>query len=132
MSTSAHKILVIDDNEVNLKLASAVLTAEGFEVSTAIDAASALEAVRNDRPELAYCDVQLPDMDGIELARQIKSDPDTAEVVIVALTACAMEADRRRALDAGCDGFITKPIDTRTLGTATHRYLSGRGRRGVS
>ena len=122
---AARRILVIDDNETNLKLASTVLKAEGFDVTTAIDAASALAAVRDDPPELAYCDVQLPDMDGIELARQIKSSPDTAGIVVVALTACAMESDRRRAFAAGCDGFITKPIDTRTLGSETLRYLDG-------
>ena len=121
-----RKILVIDDNETNLKLASTVLIAEGFDVSTAVDAASALVALRDDLPELAYCDVQLPDMDGIELARQIKSQPETADVVVVALTACAMEADRRRAFEAGCDGFITKPIDTRELGADTYRFLERR------
>lgn len=120
------KILVIDDNLINLKLASAVLRADGFEVSTAVDAAGAMLALRRERPALAYCDVQLPDADGIELARQIKSDPETAGVIVVALTAFAMETDRARALAAGCDGFISKPIDTRTLGRDTHRFLAER------
>jgi CheY-like chemotaxis protein len=125
MIAGRPKILVIDDNPTNLKLASAVLTADGFDVCTAPDAASALAAVRHDRPALAYCDVQLPDMDGIELARQIKSDPATADVIVVALTACVMESDRARAFAAGCDGFIAKPIDTRTLGSDTERFLLG-------
>jgi two-component system, cell cycle response regulator DivK len=127
VSATAPKILVIDDNATNLKLASVVLEADGFDVRTASDAASALAAVRGeDRPALAYCDIQLPDMDGIELARQIKSDPRTAGVIVVALTACAMEEDRRRAFAAGCDGFIAKPIDTRSLGSDTHRFLQAR------
>jgi two-component system, cell cycle response regulator DivK len=119
-------ILVIDDNETNLKLVATVLAADGFDVCTATDAASALAAVREHRPLLAYTDVQLPDMDGLELARHLKTDPETAHIVVVALTACAMEADRRRAFAAGCDGFIAKPFDTRTLGDETTAYLNRR------
>jgi CheY-like chemotaxis protein len=120
-------VLVIDDNAINLKLATAVLTTAGFAVTTAADGAEGLAAIRDNPPALVYCDVQLPDADGIELVRHLKADPATADLVVVALTACAMESDRRRALAAGCDGFIAKPIDTRTLGPETHRFLAGRG-----
>ena len=117
------RILVIDDNPLNVKLTELTLAAHGFEVSTAVDAESGLEAIRNDPPELAYTDVQLPDMDGLELVRLIKSDPQTAGVVVIALTACAMPDDRARAMEAGCDGFIAKPINTRTFGAATEEFL---------
>jgi CheY-like chemotaxis protein len=118
------KILVIDDNPTNLKLASAVLVADGFEVTTAADAEEAMDVLRRERPALAYCDIQLPDVDGIELTRRIKADPDLYGTIVVALTAYAMEADRDRALAAGCDGFISKPIDTRTLGLQTRSFLA--------
>lgn len=117
------KILVVDDNELNLKLASAVLRADGFEVRTAIDAESALDSIRDERPALVFMDVQLPDVNGLELTRRLKADPRTSGIVVVALTAFAMEADRKAALAAGCDGFIAKPIDTRVLGPQTACYL---------
>ena len=116
-------ILVIDDNLINLRLASAVLEADGFTVTTALTGQEGLDRVRRDRPALAFCDLQLPDIDGIDVARTIKQDPDTADVVVIALTALAMEADRRRALAAGCDGFISKPINTRTLGADAERFI---------
>jgi CheY-like chemotaxis protein len=120
-----NRILVIDDNPLNVKLTTVTLAAHGFEVSTAVDGQSALEAIRKDPPALAYTDVQLPDIDGLELARMIKSDPATAGVIVIALTAYAMPDDRARAFAAGCDGFVTKPIDTRTLGALTDSYLAG-------
>jgi CheY-like chemotaxis protein len=121
------KVLVIDDNPTNLKLISLALRADGFDVSTAHDGASGLAAVDADHPALVYTDVQLPDIDGLQVAGAIKSDPTRADVIVVALTACAMPDDRRRALDAGCDGFIAKPIDTRTIGVVTAGYLDRRG-----
>jgi len=123
MDAARAKILVIDDNPTNLKLVSLVLTVDGFDVSTAAGAVEGLATLRRERPALTYCDVQLPDADGIELAREIKADPELAGTVVVALTAYAMDADRERALAAGCDGFISKPIDTRTLGRDTQRFI---------
>lgn len=117
------KILVVDDNALNLKLALAVLEADGFDVCTAIDASSALTALREHRPALVFTDVQLPGTDGLELTRAIKADPATAGTVVVALTAYAMAEDETRALAAGCDGFIVKPFDTRTLGATAAAYI---------
>jgi CheY-like chemotaxis protein len=119
-------ILVVDDNATNLKLAATVLECDGYEVCTATDGASALAALRQHHPELAFVDVKLPDIDGLELAERIKAEPDTSHVVVVALTACAMQADRERALAAGCAGFIAKPFDTRELGDQVARHLNGR------
>jgi CheY-like chemotaxis protein len=118
-------VLVVDDNLINLKLAATVLECDGYEVCTATDGASALAALREHRPALAFVDVKLPDEDGLELAKRIKAQPETADVVVVALTACAMEADRERAFAAGCEGFVVKPFDTRELGVLVARHLGG-------
>jgi two-component system, cell cycle response regulator DivK len=108
-------ILIVDDNPVNLKLARILLTAEGYEVRTAAAAEEALEVLDAYRPRLILMDIQLPGMDGLELTRRLKGDPRMREVVILAMTAYAMKGDRERVLAAGCDGYIAKPIDTRTL-----------------
>ena len=124
MSREDIKVLVIDDHPTNRKLLSLTLTVDGFSVLTAGTGELGLEAVRNERPAVVYTDVQLPDVNGLEIARRIKADPDTADIVVVALTAFAMAEDRDRALAAGCDGFLAKPIDTRTLGFTTDQFLA--------
>ena len=110
-----HRVLVVDDNLTNLKLIEYLLQSRGYDVITAVDAADALEVVRTQRPSLVLMDLQLPGMDGLELTRKLKSDPETKHIAIVAVTAYAMKGDEERALAAGCDGYIPKPIDTRTL-----------------
>ena len=114
-SMGGHRILVVDDNVTNLKLIEYLLKAKGYDVLTAIDADSALDAVRAQRPALVLMDLQLPGMDGLELTRQLKQDPATRHIVILAVTAYAMKGDEERARSAGCDGYIAKPINTRTL-----------------
>lgn len=121
-------ILVIDDNPTNMKLLFFVLTTQGYEVRTAADALEALEVLGTFEPRLVLLDLQLPGMDGLELARRLRSDARFAGLLIVAVTASAMKGDEERALEAGCDGYITKPIDTRTLPKLVASYLSG-GRR---
>ncbi|MBI2421288.1 MAG: response regulator [Candidatus Hydrogenedentes bacterium] len=108
-------ILVVDDNPTNLKLASDVLECEGHVVLRARDAQEAQEALKNTLPHLILMDIQMPGMDGLTLTRLLKADPAYRSVRIVALTAFAMKGDEQRARDAGCDGYITKPIDTRKL-----------------
>jgi CheY-like chemotaxis protein len=112
---SGERILIVDDNAINLKLVRVLLTGEGFEVRTAEDATEATEVVEAFHPRLILMDIQLPGVDGLELSRRLKSDPANINMVIVALTAYAMKGDEERALAAGCDGYIAKPIDTRTL-----------------
>ncbi len=107
--------MVVDDNVTNLKLIEYLLKAKGYDVLTAIDADSALETVRAQRPALVLMDLQLPGMDGLELTRRLKSDPNTADIAIVAVTAYAMKGDEQRALDAGCDGYIAKPYSPRQM-----------------
>ncbi|MBI4379659.1 MAG: response regulator [candidate division NC10 bacterium] len=108
-------ILVVDDNPTNLKLVADVLEFEGHTVMEAVDAEDALERIRQSMPDLILMDIALPGMDGLTLTRRLKSDPATRRIHIVALTAFAMKGDDQKALVAGCDGYITKPIDTRRL-----------------
>ncbi len=117
------RILVVDDNPVNLKLAADVLAADGFDVRQAVDADQALESIRESRPDLILMDVALPGMDGLTLTRKIKGDESTRGICIVALTAFAMRGDDQKARDAGCDGYIAKPIDTRRLSAQVTEYL---------
>jgi CheY-like chemotaxis protein len=124
MSRDGITVLVIDDHPTNRKLLSLALATDGFAVLTAGTGELGLEAVRSERPALVYADLQLPGIDGLEVARRIKADRDTADTVVVALTAFAMAADRDRAFAAGCDGFLAKPINTRTLGFATDQFLA--------
>jgi CheY-like chemotaxis protein len=111
----AADIMVVDDNEVNLKLATALLELEGHRVVQAPDAEGALELLQQMVPDLILMDIALPGMDGLELTRRLKADPRFRHVPIIALTAFAMKGDDARARAAGCDGYITKPIETRTL-----------------
>lgn len=124
MTMAGESILIVDDNPVNLKLARVVLAGAGYAVRTAVDAESALELLAAYRPALILMDLQLPKMDGLELTRRLKSDPAFADVVIVALTAYAMKGDDAKAFAAGCDGYITKPINTEELPKQVAAYLA--------
>lgn len=116
-------ILIVDDNTTNLKLVSDVLAFEGYRILNAGDAESALEIIARTPPDLILMDIALPGMDGLTLTRQLKAGHDTRHIVIVALTAFAMKGDDMKARDAGCDGYITKPIDTRSLPRSVAGYL---------
>jgi len=100
-----------------------VLTRQGFEVHTAATAEEALEIARTIHPRLILADIRLPGMDGLEMTRRLKADPETKDIVVVAVTAFAMKGDEQKALDAGCNGYITKPIDVNTFPTLIRQYL---------
>lgn len=117
------RILIVDDNAINLKLATDVLAWAGHTIANAEDAERALVAVRDFRPELILMDLSMPGMDGLTLTRRIKADPAMGRIPIVALTASAMKGDEARALEAGCDGYITKPIDTRKFPAQVGRFI---------
>jgi CheY-like chemotaxis protein len=117
------RILVVDDNATNLKLASEVLELEGFEVLRAGDADEALALLRRDLPSLILMDIALPGMDGLELTRCLRADPALRSVPIVALSAFAMKGDEEKAIASGCDGYITKPINTRTFPAQVRAFL---------
>jgi len=119
-----EQILIVDDNLDNLKLTQMLLECEGYAVRTAEDAEQALDLLGAYHPELILMDVQLPGMDGLELTRRLRQMPALDDVRIVALTAYAMQSDEANARDAGCDGYITKPIDTRAFPGQISRYLS--------
>jgi CheY-like chemotaxis protein len=113
---AAH-ILVVDDNPTNLKLACDVLEMAGYLVKRAVDAKEAVAAINKELPDLILMDIELPGTDGLTLTRMLKADKATKQITVVALSAFAMKGDDQKALQAGCDGYITKPIDTRKLPT---------------
>jgi len=123
---AGEQILVVDDTPINLKLTRILLQDEGYQVLTASTADEALELLRTHHPELVLADIQLKGMDGLQLTRRIKRDAATRDITVIALTAFAMAGDEGRAFDAGCDGYITKPIDTRTLGERIREILTRR------
>jgi two-component system cell cycle response regulator DivK len=105
-----HTILVVEDNAVNRKLARNVLRSRGYRVCEAASGEEALKLLQKQSVDLVLMDIQLPGMDGLEVVRRLKSDPSTAHLPIVALTAHAHESDEVRAREAGCVGYIAKPI----------------------
>ncbi len=112
---AGEPILIVDDNPVNLKLTRVLLAQEGYDVKTAGDAEIALELLQTFKPKLILMDIQLPGMDGLELTRRLKAVPETRSIKVIALTAFAMKGDEEKARAAGCDGYIAKPIDTKSL-----------------
>lgn len=121
------RVLIVDDNPLNLKLAKLVVLSEGHDAVVAAGAGEALAALAAGPVDVILMDLQMPGVDGLTLTRMIKADPATARIPVVALTAAAMQQDRDRAREAGCDGFIAKPLDTRSLGAEIARYGGGEG-----
>jgi two-component system, cell cycle response regulator DivK len=119
-----ESILIVDDTPVNLKLTRILLAHEGYDVRTANGGEEALEILESFHPRLVLADIQMPGMDGLEMTRRIKADPRHRDIVVVALTALAMKGDEEKAIEAGCDGYITKPIDTRALGDRIREFLN--------
>jgi CheY-like chemotaxis protein len=110
---AGERVLVVDDNATNVKLLSYLLSSNGYAVRSAGDADEALRAIASFDPQLVLMDIQLPGMDGLTLTRHLRADPATRGIVVVAVTAHAMKGDQELAMAAGCDGFVTKPVDTR-------------------
>jgi CheY-like chemotaxis protein len=119
------KILVVDDNFINLKLVSALLKFEGHEIFKAANAEEAQNILIDVLPQLILMDIAMPGMDGLTLTRKLKADERTRHICIVALTAFAMNGDDKKAFDAGCEGYITKPIERRTLPRQVAEFLAG-------
>ncbi len=118
------RILVVDDNPTNTKLVTATLKFAGYEPSNAGDAEAAREMIAATPFDLILMDIALPGMDGLALTRLLKADPKTKDIPIVVLTAFAMKGDDAKAYAAGCDGYITKPINTRTFPQQVAEYLA--------
>jgi two-component system, cell cycle response regulator DivK len=104
------KILIIEDNPNNMKLAQLILETSGHEVLQAVNAADGISIARNHAPEMILMDIQLPGMDGLTATRLLKQDTHTSHIKIIALTAFAMKGDEEKMRQAGCDGYIAKPI----------------------
>jgi two-component system cell cycle response regulator DivK len=112
---AGKKILLVEDNPVNRRLAQFLLRSQGYEVREATTAQEAFDILKTERPDLIVMDIQLPGMDGLEATRKIKEQPSTADIPVVAVTSYAMKGDREKALAAGCAGYVTKPIDKDTF-----------------
>jgi len=119
-------ILYIEDNPENRLLIKRVLMAEGYHMLEAATATEALDVLAREKPDLILMDINMPDMDGYTLTARLKQQASLRDVPIVAVTANVMKGDRERSLDAGCDGYIQKPIDIDGLPRQIARYLENR------
>jgi two-component system cell cycle response regulator len=117
-------ILVVEDNPINMKLVRTLLQVEGYNILEAEDAARGLQLARDCMPDLILMDIQLPGVDGLSATRSIRDDAALKEIPVIALTAHAMQGDDQNAFDAGCDGYLTKPLDTRKFSETIRRHLS--------
>jgi len=120
-----HMILVVEDNERNLKLLRDVLEYAGYDVRVARTAEDGITLAVKEPPDLVLMDLQLPGIDGMEALRRLRENPRTANIPVVAVTAQAMKQDRERALDAGFNGYIEKPISVRAFPDQVRGFLSG-------
>ncbi len=121
-----ERILLVEDNPMNRRVAQFILKSQGYIVLEARDGQEALELLKIHLPDLILMDLQLPGLDGFTVTRMIKQDAATKDIPIVALTAYAMKGDAERAFEAGCDGYITKPIDPDEFPGTVARYLKNR------
>jgi two-component system cell cycle response regulator DivK len=120
----APRVLVVDDNAINVELVRYVLEHDGFTVESAPDAHEALQRIRSFQPELVLMDIQMPGMDGLELTQILKTDPLLQHIVVVAFTAYAMRGDEAKMLAAGCNGYLSKPIDVHTFAASVRTLLT--------
>ena len=118
------KILIVEDNPANMKLVSNVLVKTGYETLEAVDAEAGIQLARDELPGLILMDIQLPGMDGLAATRLLKGDQTTRDIPIIALTAFAMKGDEEKMLQAGCDGYIAKPIRYREFLKTVEYFLS--------
>lgn len=118
-------ILYIEDNEQNYYLVKVLLNTRGFEMLWAQDGQEGIDKADQSRPDLILLDIQLPVMDGYEVARRLRSNPELNKIPIVAVTSYAMTGDREKALSAGCNGYIEKPIDPDTFLAQIDKYFPG-------
>jgi CheY-like chemotaxis protein len=123
---SGKRVLIIEDTEENMRLFNAILRLEEAQVLEAQLARIGIEIASREQPDLILMDLQMPGMDGLTATRHLRSDPRTKHIPIVVITASAMEDDRRRAFEAGCDGYITKPIDPLEFGRKLATFLQAK------
>ncbi len=119
---SALRVLVVDDSEATLELTRFVLAADEFVVESTTDSVNAYFLISNFQPDLILMDIQMPGLDGLELTRRVKADPEMQHIVVVAFTAFAMQGDEAKMRAAGCDGYIAKPFDVATFAQRVLSY----------
>ena len=120
---AGETILVVEDNMLNLELISDLLEVHGYRVLKATAGAGALKQSQSEHPDLILMDIQLPGLDGLTITGILKDDPGTRDIPVIALTAHAMRGDEEKALQAGCNAYISKPIDTRQLPITLRSFL---------
>ena len=120
---SDKNVMVVEDNEKNRKLMRVILKAKGFNVIEATTGEEALGILKNQKPDIILRDIQLPGVDGLTLTKQIKADATCSAIPIIAVTAHAMKGDEQKILDAGCDGYISKPVNTQELPSLVEKYM---------
>ena len=120
----AAKILVVEDNPMNMELVTDLLKAKSFEVLQATAVPEAREILRETKPDLILLDIQLPEFDGLALAKELQADPRYKDIPLVALTAYAMAGDEAKVREAGCCAYITKPIELETFLASVERHLT--------
>jgi CheY-like chemotaxis protein len=124
LATNGRRVLVVEDNDMNMQLVEYLLEEGGVNIVKATSGEEALTITRHNEPfDLILMDIHLPGMDGLSVVREMKGDARTARVPILALTAHAMRGDKDRFLEAGCDGYISKPIDVKTFMASIEQYL---------
>ena len=119
-------VLVIEDNALNMKLVTTLLKVGKYDIIEAVDAEKGIQLARESKPDLILMDIQLPGMDGLNATRIIKEESSLKNVKILALTSHAMDGDDKKAREAGCDGYITKPIDTKNFLKTIDKFLNGK------
>ncbi len=123
--SATHRVLVVEDNDMNMQLVEYLLEEGGYEIVKAASGEEALSITRDGKAvDLILMDIHLPGMDGLSVVREMKGDDRTRNVPILALTAHAMRGDKDRFLEAGCDGYISKPIDVKTFISSIQYYLT--------
>jgi len=125
---TGRKVVVVEDNELNMKLFREVLESSGYRMLEAGTGERAVALTTEHRPDLVLMDIHLPDIDGVEALRMLRADERTASIPVLALTAQAMEGDRERFLAAGFDGYLSKPVNIADLLDAVRRYCEGGSR----
>ncbi|MBM4141304.1 MAG: response regulator [Nitrospira sp.] len=120
------KILIVDDNQDSRELVVKILKNRGYQLIEAIDGEDALEKAMAERPDLILMDISIPKIDGYEVTRRLKSQKEFKNIIIVALTAHAMKGDREKAFEVGCEGYISKPINTRELPDQIKSFLKNK------
>ncbi len=128
MNALAQKsVLVVEDNELNMRLFCDLLDAYGYATFECRDGANAVEIARQEHPDLIIMDIQLPEVSGLDITRWIKDDPDLAAIPVLAVTAFAMRSDEERVREAGCEGYLSKPIQIASFVKAVENLITKPG-----